>query len=30
VHTDGLPALNIIDKTQQYKARVPPRELVDE
>jgi hypothetical protein len=30
VHTDGLPALNIIDKTQQYEARVPPRELVDE
>jgi transposase-like protein len=30
VHTDGLPALNIIDKTQQYEARVTPCELVDE
>lgn len=30
VHTDGLPALNIIDKTQQHEARVTPSELVDE
>jgi transposase-like protein len=29
VHTDGLPALNIIDKTQQHEARVTPSELVD-
>jgi hypothetical protein len=30
VHTDGLPALNIIDKTQQYETRVTPSKLVDE
>ena len=29
VHTDGLPALNIIDKTQYQDARVTPSELVD-
>lgn len=30
VHTDGLQALKIIDKTQQHEARVTPSELVDE
>jgi transposase-like protein len=30
VHTDGFPALNIIDNTQQHEARVTPSELVDE
>ncbi|CAG21818.1 hypothetical transposase [Photobacterium profundum SS9] len=30
VHTDALPALNIIDNTQQHEAKVTPSELVDE
>jgi hypothetical protein len=30
VHTDGLPVLNIIDKTQKHESRVTPSELVDE
>lgn len=30
VHTDALPALNIIDKTQQHEAWVTPSKLVDE
>ena len=30
VHTDGLPALNIIDKTQHHEAKATPSELVDE
>ncbi|MEZ8579196.1 IS1595 family transposase [Vibrio splendidus] len=30
VRSDGLSALNIIDKTQNYEARVTPSELVDE
>jgi hypothetical protein len=30
VHSDALPALNIIDQTQQYEARVTPSNLVDE
>jgi hypothetical protein len=30
VHSDALPALNIIDQTQNYEARVTPSYLVDE
>jgi transposase-like protein len=30
VHSDALPALNIIDQTQNYKARITPSYLVDE
>jgi len=30
VHSDALPALNIIDQTQYYEARVTPSHLVDE
>ena len=30
VHSDALPALNIIDQTQHYEARVTPSHLVDE
>jgi hypothetical protein len=30
VHSDALSALNIIDQTQHYKARVTPSYLVDE
>jgi transposase-like protein len=30
VHSDALPALNIIDQTQNYEARVTPSDLVDE
>jgi hypothetical protein len=30
VHSDALPALNIIDQTQDYEARVTPSHLVDE
>ena len=30
VHTDALPALSIIDNTQQHEAKVTPSELVDE
>jgi len=30
VHTDGLAALNIIDKTQHHEAKATPSELVDE
>jgi transposase-like protein len=30
VHSDALPALNIIDQTQHYEARVTPSYLVDE
>jgi hypothetical protein len=29
-HSDALPALNIIDQTQDYEARVTPSHLVDE
>ncbi len=30
VHSDALPALNIIDNTQYYEARVTPKELAGE
>jgi len=30
VHSDALAALNIIDQTQNYEARVTPSSLVDE
>jgi hypothetical protein len=30
VHSDALPALNIIDQTQNYEARVTPSYLVGE
>ena len=30
VHSDALAALNIIDQTQHYEARVTPSHLVDE
>jgi hypothetical protein len=30
VRSDALPALNIIDQTQNYEARVTPSHLVDE
>ena len=30
VHSDALPALNIIGQTQKHDARVTPAELVDE
>jgi hypothetical protein len=30
VHSVALPALNVIDQTQQYEARVTPSHLVDE
>ena len=30
MYSDALPALNIIDQTQHYKARVTPSHLVDE
>jgi hypothetical protein len=30
VHSDALPALNIIGQTQNYEARVTPGYLVDE
>jgi transposase-like protein len=30
VHSDALPALNIIDQTQNYETRVTPSYLVDE
>jgi len=30
VRSDALPALNIIDQTQHYEARVTPSYLVDE
>lgn len=30
VHSDALPALNIIDQTQDHEAKVTPSHLVDE
>lgn len=30
VHSDALPALNVIDRTQYHEARVTPSDLVDE
>ena len=30
VHSDALAALNVIDRTQYYEARVTPSHLVDE